>query len=198
MNYITFDIETYDPNITLENINSSPMGGRIDTEKINVSVIGAYVSWIDQYLAFFEEDVVDFMNLMREADLIVGFNHLWFDIPVLKKYSSYDVKTLHCYDIMAEFEKKAGHRIKLDSIAEATLGQNKTDSYSVYRSYHLEGKWAELTDYCMHDVLITEKIFRLVLQDRPIMYKDMMSTRQLVLDKPSLKPTQVFENDELF
>ncbi len=84
MNYITFDIETYSPS------NS----GRIDTNEFRVTVIGAYYSWLDKYIAFLEKDVKDFLESLKQADLVVGFNHIWFDLPVLQKYANYNLLEL--------------------------------------------------------------------------------------------------------
>jgi hypothetical protein len=35
---------------------------------LKVSVCGAYLSWTKEYIAFFESDIQDFLNLLREVD----------------------------------------------------------------------------------------------------------------------------------
>ena len=52
MNYITFDIETYHAD-NLDEFN---------TERFNVSVLGAYFSWVDEYVVFLEDQVKDFLS----------------------------------------------------------------------------------------------------------------------------------------
>ena len=195
MNYITFDIETYNPE---EDASGIQVRGRLDTSKMRASVIGAYISWMDEYIVFFEDEVDEFMSLLKQADLVVGYNHLWFDLPVLQKYVSWDIKDLHSYDIMLELEKLMNYKPKLDDIAKNNLGIKKTDSYATYRTYHLEGKWFELSDYCMNDVLITEKIFQKILKKQPLKYKDMLNEREVTPALPVLREEKPEEVDQLF
>lgn len=174
MNYITFDIETY-----------SPSGlKKIDTNEFRVSVIGAYLSWLGKYVAFMESDVRDFLDILKEVDLVVGYNHLWFDLPVLQKYANFDLLKLTSYDIMLEFEKKAGFKCKLDDLAKSNLGAKKTDTYEHYSKYHLEGKWFELVNYCMHDVRLTEQLFRMSRLGQAIKLTDALETKEFILDIP--------------
>jgi RNase_H superfamily len=177
MNYITYDIETYHPDRADE----------FSVSKFRVSVIGAYISWTDEYVAFLEEDVGTFLSLVQKADLLIGFNHIWFDNAVLAKYADYNLNTeVNNYDIMLEFEKKAGHKIKLDDLAAGTLGRNKTDHYSQFVNYYWDKEWSKLIDYCMHDVKITEELFRRILDGKPLIYKDLLGTKEQTLDLPVL------------
>ncbi len=191
MNYITFDIETYSPS-GLE---------KIDVNEFRVSVTGAYISWIDEYIAFLEEDTKTFIDLLKKADLIIGYNHIWFDLSVLQKYSDIDLKKLPCYDIMLEIEKKIGFKVKLDDVSKATLNSKKTDSYEQYKHYYAEKKWAELIDYCMNDVKLTEELYRLVLEGKPLKYTDLLETREVILDMPRIqqkKQVSVPEVESIF
>jgi hypothetical protein len=182
MNYITFDIETYSPS----DLN------RIDTNEFRVSVVGAYISWIDKYVAFFEPEVEDFLKCMLDADLIVGFNHLWFDLPVLQKYSSYNLNQLPSYDIMVEFEKQAGFKIKLNDLCKANLKDDiKTDSYQQFKNYHKQNKWFELADYCMNDVRLTENLFRLAKNGTSMKYFDLHQQKEVLLAKPTPSKTEI-------
>lgn len=174
MNFITFDIETYSPG----NLD------KIDTNEFRASVIGAYVSWIDEYLAFMEDEAKDFIDLMKEADLIVGYNHLWFDLPVLQKYSDYNLLDLPSYDIMVEAEKKIGFKLKLDDLCKANLGTQKTDSYEVYKHYYAEKKWAPLIDYCMNDVKLTNELFIRIVNEGKLIYNDLLDTKEIHFDAP--------------
>jgi DNA polymerase elongation subunit (family B) len=175
MNYITFDIETYSPS----DLNY------IDTDEFRVSVAGAYISWMDEYVAFMEDETSEFIDLMKEADVIIGYNHLFFDLPVLQKYAPYDLKQLPNYDILKEVEKKLGHRLRLDDLCKATFEDDvKTDSYEVYRHYHKQGKWAELIDYCLNDVRLTENLFRRILAGQELYYYDLHMKKSVILDKP--------------
>lgn len=180
MNYITFDIETYSPSDL----------DRIDVNEFRVSVCGCYISWIDKYVAFMEPDIKDFIELMKKADLIIGFNQLWFDLPVLEKYSNFPLKQLPNYDILVEVEKKLGYKIKLDDLCRANFNDDiKTDSYSTYKDYHKQGKWFELIDYCMNDVRLTENLFRQICKTKTISYYDLHQKLEVSLDEP--KPQKI-------
>jgi RNase_H superfamily len=179
MNYIVFDIETYSPS----NLD------RIDTKEFKATVIGAFVSWLNngqgEYLAFFEKDVKVFLDLLWQCDLVIGYNHLWFDLPVLQKYSDRDLMALPSYDIMIEVEKKIGFKLKLDDLCKANFNEDvKTDTFMTYRHYHTQGKWVELVDYCMNDVRLTNQLFQMILNKKDLNYYDLHILKQISLDEP--------------
>jgi DEAD/DEAH box helicase domain-containing protein len=183
MNYVVFDIETYSPSES----------NKIDTKELRSAVACAYISWEDRYVGFFENQIEKLLEIFIDADLVVGYNHLWFDLPVLQKYSSFNLLDLCSYDIMIEFEKKAGFKAKLDDLAKATLGTAKTDSYEVYRYYYKDGKWFELLDYCMHDVQITHELFLKNLRGEKLFYQDVSVLHEFVLDEPQPGQRKVFD-----
>lgn len=190
MNYVTFDIETYHPE-RLDEMN---------TEKFRVSVVGAYFSWLDEYIAFLEADTKDFLNLLKKSDLVIGYNHIWFDLAVLQKYADFDLKGLPNYDIMLEIEKKIGYKVKLNDICKANLGTSKTDSYSTYKDYYWDANWFPLIDYCMHDVKLTNQLFLQIMNTGKVKYPDMHQIREVQLDKPdtNTRRTIVEENESIF
>jgi hypothetical protein len=177
MNWITFDIETYSPGKLTH----------IDTKEFRVSVTGAYFSWLDKYIAFFEEDTKDFLALLLEADVVVGFNHIWFDLAVLQKYSHIDLPQFtNNYDIMLEVEKKLGFKVKLNDLLKANMdGDLKTDSYAQYKDYYWDGKWFELVDYCMNDVRLTNELFLKILAGETLKYNDLTGVKEFVLELPT-------------
>lgn len=179
MNYVTFDIETYHPS-RLEEFN---------VDKFRVSVIGAYISWIDEYLAFTEENVKDFLNVLLDADMVVGYNHIWFDLAVLQKYSQVDlVKNTNNYDIMLEVEKKLGFKMKLDDLCKANFDTDKkTDHYEQFKEYYWDKEWFKLIDYCMNDVRLTEQLFRQIRDTGTVKYRDFQGVKEVGLDQPQVR-----------
>lgn len=175
MNWITFDIETYSP------------GGleRIDTNEFRVSVCGAYFSWTQEYVAFLEDDIEEFLRVLPHVDLVVGYNHEWFDLPVLQKYASFQLSELPTYDIMLEIEKKIGYKLKLDDVCKANLGTQKTDTYEQFKHYYKDKNWLPLIDYCMHDVKLTEQIFGIIQNRQELKYIDLLETKKVLLDPPN-------------
>jgi hypothetical protein len=188
VNYITFDIETYSPSEL----------DRIDTKEFRASVVGAYISWANDgngaYIAFFEDQIADFLVLLQQADLIIGYNQLWFDLPVLQKYANFDLLKLPNYDLLLKIEQKIGAKLKLNDVCRANFDDDlKTDSYSVYRHYHKQNKWLELVDYCMNDVRLTQHLFEKVLTTRTLSYYDLHILKNIDMDPVVFGKVEVME-----
>ena len=60
----------------------------------------------------------------------MGYNSNHFDIPLLNKYYPGDLTRIKSIDLLEEIRKSLGRRLRLDSVAEATIGAKKvaTDS----------------------------------------------------------------------
>ena len=134
----------------------------VDRKKLHllkVSVACLYDSETDQYLAFEEKEMMKMEEVIKKADLVVGFNVRDFDLEVLAPYFITPVKNLPVLDLLVEFEKVRGHRISLQSVAQATLKASKSGSgWDAIRLFS-EGRIAELKQYCMDDVRITKDLY---------------------------------------
>lgn len=147
------------------------VGSRNALDKLGISVVGLYEYETDTYRTFFESELGLLQNILIDASLVIGFNHVHFDLPVLKPYLSIDIKALPTFDIMADLEEKIGHRIGLDAIAQATLGVSKiATGLDAIRYYH-EKKWDKLKEYCLKDVQVTKDIYEYGLKNRRILYR---------------------------
>lgn len=126
---------------------------------LKISVACIYDSKTDAYQAFEEKELLKLEELMKQADLLIGFNILDFDMEVLAPYLLTPVKNFPVLDLLVEFEKARGHRISLQSLAQATLGASKSgtgwDAIQLYK----DGRLDELKKYCMDDVRITKDIY---------------------------------------
>jgi DNA polymerase elongation subunit (family B) len=176
MNWITFDIETYSPT----------KSDKINVQELRASVIGAYISWTNEYVAFLEEDAKYFTELLKKADLVIGWNHIWFDLPVMQKYADYDLSKLPTYDIMIEMEKVMGFKLKLDNVAKANIGESKTDTYEQFKHYYWNQDWFKLIDYCMNDVRLTNLIFEKALNNEEIKFYELHNLHVTKVAKPQI------------
>jgi len=147
------------------------VGGRNALDKLGISVVGIYEYETDQYTCFLEKDFGQLQNLLIDASLIIGFNHIYFDMPVLQPYLSIDVKKLPCFDIMLNIQEIIGHRIGLNSIATATLGTGKIATGLDAIKYYNEGRWDELKKYCLKDVEVTKNIVEYGIKNKKVHYK---------------------------
>ncbi|MBI2340342.1 MAG: ribonuclease H-like domain-containing protein [Deltaproteobacteria bacterium] len=135
------------------------VGGRDHLDQLQITVVGVYDYSAQEYRTYEEREIGALQNQLIDASLIVGFNHVSFDFPVLQPYLSIDLKKLPAFDIMLDLQGKLGHRIGLDSVAQATLGAGKTGHGLDAIRFFREGKIKELKEYCLNDVKVTKEVF---------------------------------------
>ena len=100
--------------------------GSSDARDLDLSVVCIYDSETDKYSSFFQEELKDLWPIFEKADILIGYNSDHFDIPLLNKYYSGDLTKIKSLDLLKEIKGSLGRRLKLDTIAEATLGTNKS------------------------------------------------------------------------
>ena len=147
------------------------VGGRNAIDKLGVSVVGVYEYATGSYSTYLEKDFGQLQNILIDASLIVGFNHVYFDLPVIQPYLSVDVKKLPCFDIMLDLQERLGHRVGLDAVAQATLEIGKIASGLDAIRYYREGQWDKLKEYCLSDVEITKIVFEYGIKNSKIFFK---------------------------
>ena len=158
---IVFDLETQK---TFDEV-----GGR-NYEDLLISVLGAYCYDGESYECFLETELHRFENLLIDSPLIIGFNIRKFDFPVLQRYVKIDTSKLPMLDLMEDIANRIGHRVSLDSVAQATLGIGKTGHGLDAIDYHREGKWDLLKSYCLNDVKITKEVYEYGLKNGHVLY----------------------------
>lgn len=148
------------------------VGGFENREQLGVSYLGVYSYAQDKFFGFFEDDLKTFEDIVRVTNpTIVGFNTIHFDNPVIQPYMK-DVKLADCeqVDILRLLEDELGHRVKLDTVAQATLFANKSgDGLDAIRWYR-EGDFESLAKYCIDDVRITRDVYEFGLRHGVVYY----------------------------
>ncbi|OIO36114.1 MAG: hypothetical protein AUJ72_06145 [Candidatus Omnitrophica bacterium CG1_02_46_14] len=158
----------------------------VDRKKLyllKVSVACLYDSKTDSYLAFEEKEMLKLEEMMKQADLIVGFNVRDFDMEVLAPYFMTPIKNFPVLDLLIEFEKVRGHRISLQSLAQATLQTSKSGSGLDALQLYKDGKIEEIKKYCTDDVRITKEIYEYGLKHRKVLF---MSNRDYQIHEAAL------------
>ena len=163
MRKIVFDVET--KNI-FQDVGSN------DPAALDISVVCVYDSLTDSYTSYLEKDFKNLWPLFEQADMLIGFNSDHFDIPILNKYYHGDLGKIKSLDILKEVHKSLGRRIKLDNIAEATLGKNKSGHGLEAITWGKNGEIDKLIKYCTDDVKITKEIYEYALKNGKLKYKD--------------------------
>ncbi|MBI4237792.1 MAG: ribonuclease H-like domain-containing protein [Deltaproteobacteria bacterium] len=149
-NILVLDLET-------KSIFSDHADRRCDA--LGVSVVGTYCYQRDQYRVYEEAEIPELEQRLTERPLVVGFNIKRFDFLVLKPYLHFDPLTLPMLDILEILHKALGHRVSLESVAQATLGSGKSGSGLDAVDYYRRGEIAKLKQYCQDDVRVTKTIY---------------------------------------
>lgn len=173
MRYIIFDLET-------QNIFSDV--GSNDPTALDISVGSFYDSENDTYTTVTHDELNRVWTLLEHADALVGYNSNHFDIPLLNKYYPGDLTKIKSIDILEEIRKSLGRRLRLDSVAEATVGAKKSGHGLQAVRWWREGKIDEIKKYCEQDVRVTKKVFDYALKHGHVKFKDGSRKREIPLD----------------
>jgi hypothetical protein len=163
MKYLVIDLET--------KRSFDEVGGSHNKAKMGVSVVGAYHYDEDKYVAYREEHFSELTNVLKEAELVIGFNLHGFDYPVLASEIGDFVYNLPTLDLMMQAQKAIGQRVSLDSIAKATLGMGKSGSGLDALEYHRAGNWEKLERYCLEDVKLTKDIYEYAKKNGHVLFQ---------------------------
>ena len=117
MNYIVFDLETQ--NIFQEVGSNEPAD-------LDISVATLYDSSTDKYTTATIDNLEILWPIIEVADALVGYNSNHFDIPLLNKYYPGDLTRIKSIDLLEAIRESLGRRLRLDSVAEATIGAKKS------------------------------------------------------------------------
>lgn len=135
------------------------VGGVENKHLLGVSVVGVYHYDEDKFVAYREDRFDELTTALKEAENVVGFNLIHFDWPVLASELGDWVTSIPTTDLMLEAQKALGHRVSLDSVAQATLGSKKLGSGLDALDYYANGDWEKLERYCLEDVKLTRDLY---------------------------------------
>jgi len=163
MKKVVFDIET-------SNVFADV--GKNDASLLDISVVGVYEYATDTYTAFEQHEFKSMWPIFETADLLIGYNSEHFDIPLLNKYYSGDLTKIRHIDILKEIKNSYGRRMKLDQIAEGTLGINKSGHGLQAIVWWKNGEKEKVKKYCLDDVKITKNVFDFAVKNNKLIFKE--------------------------
>jgi DEAD/DEAH box helicase domain-containing protein len=172
MRRITLDIET----------TSAGLGAAFDFKQMELTVACIHDTETNEFSSFTLPELPKLWPILERADIIVGYNSDHFDIPILNKYYTGDLSKIRSIDLLAEVKNVLGHRLKLDSIAEATLGRKKTASGMDAVKWWAEGEYDKVIKYCIEDVRITKDVYEYALKNSKLHYSDFGKKKDIPLD----------------
>ena len=171
-NVVYFDLETQR--------SISDVGGYKNIDQLRVSVGVAYSTQTGRYHIFGEDGMDELVKMLLGADLVVGYNHLGFDYKVLQGYTIIDMESQTInLDMMVDIQGILDRRLKLDSIASASLGMSKTadglEALKWWKEYKETGSKEpvmRIAEYCAYDVKVTRFVYEYGLEHGLVKYDD--------------------------
>jgi len=158
---VVFDVETQR--------SFDEVGGRSQLHRLGISVAVAYSYQDDSFLTFTEDRVPELVELLRQAELVVGYNIRGFDYEVLRAYTTHDLHALPTLDLMFDLEDRLGFRPKLESVAVPTLGGGKSADGLQALQWWRQGEVDKIIEYCTEDVRVTRDLYNFGKRNRCVM-----------------------------
>src|SRR6185503_86595 len=113
----------------------------------------------DKYYSFEEHELPKLSPILQSADQIIGYNIKDFDFEVIQPYLNFNIFEVPYLDLLEEIAKVLQHRIKLEVVAQGTLGSGKSGNGLEAILYYQNGRWDLLKKYCLDDVKITKQVY---------------------------------------
>lgn len=136
------------------------VGGEKNIKDLGISVAGVYSYNKDAFFAFEEHELSKVQEMINESDHVIGFNLIHFDLPVLEPYvDKKSLDRLAVTDLFVHAVNFLGHRVGLDALAKATLGESKSGHGLEALEWFREGRVEEVKKYCLDDVRLTRDLF---------------------------------------
>ena len=168
---ITFDIET-----------EGAFKGNGDFSNLEITVVGLHDSKTGEYRSFLKHELNELWPILERADVLVGYNSDHFDIPILDKYYAGDLTKIRSIDLLKEVKNVLGRRLKLDNLAQATLGIAKSGNGLEAIEWWKQGLYDKVRDYCLDDVKITNELYLHAKKHKKLKYADYDGVREIKLD----------------
>jgi DEAD/DEAH box helicase domain-containing protein len=178
-----FDLET--------KYSADEVGGWGNVVDMGMSVGVVYDTADGQYHVYLEHQVPALIEHLRRGDLLVGFNHVEFDLRVLsghvpgqeQRHQLYlELRGLNHFDILLELKKLLGHRLRLDSLARPTLQVGKSADGLQALQWYREGRIDLIITYCKQDVEVTRRLFEYALEHGELHYDSRAGIKTVALN----------------
>jgi len=173
MRKIVLDIETKN---TFRDVGSS------DARMLDISLLVAYDSQTETYYSYLEDEFSGLWKLLEAADMIIGYNSDHFDIPLLDKYYPGNLHQIKSLDLLKEIEKSIGKKVRLDAVADGTLGKKKSGNGLEAIDWWKAGEIEKIRKYCEDDVRITKEVYEYALKNKTLKYRDFSGVHSFPID----------------
>ncbi len=171
-----FDLETQK--------SADDVGGWGNTHLMKLAVGVVWDSLEQKHFSYLESEADQLVAKLRLSDLVVGFNVIGFDYPVLQPYArDFDLQEIPTFDMLVDVKRLLNHRLSLDHLAQNTLNAQKSADGLLSLQWYKEGKIDKIVEYCKQDVEITRDLFLYGESNGHVKYKTRSGTvKELQVD----------------
>jgi DEAD/DEAH box helicase domain-containing protein len=193
-----FDLET--------KYSAEEVGGWANVMDMGMSVGVLWDSLDLKHHVYLEHQAPALIRHLRQGDLIVGFNHVAFDLRVLagsrptepeRQQLYLELVSLHHFDMLVELKKVLGHRLRLDSIARPTLQHGKSADGLQALSWYKEGRIDKIIEYCKQDVEVTRLVHEHALQHGQLSYDSRQGIKTVALNWSLREPAVAVSAEQM-
>lgn len=144
MSEIYFDVETL-------RLSHEVPGGWSNIRGFGLAV---GVTWDErnQFRVWYEQDAVRLIEELARFDRIITFNGERFDFQVLSAYGDVSMLYGKSLDLLRDLKQKLGFRLRLESLAQATLNCSKSGAGEMAVRWWRAGQIDRVVAYCQQDV----------------------------------------------
>ncbi|MBI4155759.1 MAG: ribonuclease H-like domain-containing protein [Candidatus Zambryskibacteria bacterium] len=193
MKRIVFDIETRN---VFQDVGSDK------PEDLDISVVCLYDYETNTYHSFLQEEFDKMWPILEKADVLISYNGDHFDIPLLNKYCKAagrgEITKIRSLDILKEIRNCYGRRMKLDQVAEGTLGINKSGNGLDAIVWWRNGEIEKIRKYCLDDVRITKDVYEYALKNKKLLFREGPFTKEIKMDIKHWDPVSEVKTQSLF
>lgn len=198
---IYFDLET--------KYSAEEVGGWSKIEDMGMAVGVLWDSQDQRFHVYLEDQVSELVAHCKQAQMLVGFNHIGFDHRVLagalypnqnERARCYtELLGLNNFDMLVELKKLLGHRLKLDAIARPTLQVGKSADGLQSLQWYKEGKIDKIIEYCKDDVQVTRDVYLYARKNNQLSYDSRTGVKTVGVQwEPQKATTRVVEQMSFF
>jgi len=149
---------------------------------LDIALVAIYDSETESFSSYLENELTKLWPILERADIIIGFNSDHFDIPLLNKYYPGDLTKIKSLDILREIKNAYGRRMRLDQIAEGTLGKHKSGGGRDAIDWWKSGDVEKVRSYCIDDVRLTKELYDYAIANNKLIFKEGGKLNEIKLD----------------
>ncbi|MFH1473107.1 MAG: ribonuclease H-like domain-containing protein [bacterium] len=173
MRKVVFDIETK---------NFFHDVGKNDPALLDIALVAIHDSETDTYTSYTADELNKLWPIIERTDILIGFNSDHFDIPLLNKYYPGDLSKIKSLDILKEIRESYGRRMKLNQLAEGTLGESKSGHGADGVTWWKQGLYDKVRNYCIDDVRLTKGLYDYARANNKLIFKEGGKMNEIPLD----------------